>query len=380
MLAQHPRMSLTQAAMRRHKHLCCWAIALCVLCQPSDVAAAHAHPKSSPIPTADQLYDRSLDANTYYSYRGREIITDWTSGHTESLIVSHLAPRLRRLDYVSPERREGLVFLSNGRSEWHYDPHRHEIDHYQLAPDAAAVADAAWDYSVLKTNYVVTVASRTQLWDNRKVYLLTISHKGTLKTARRLWIDTATGLVLKGESYEDFLEGGRQHAKLAVTEDFTTIDFHPHITRALFDPSVLTRRRGVRIVQHPAVAETPLTLPSARHPLAGDWLTPESLAGFRLVSAATTQNAPQMLHLRYSDGLNLISLFEQHRRQTRLATNVPHSRLLRIGLMRTRLVLKPPYTVINWDAPRVNLSLVGEVPLPLRTLEQLALAINDRTP
>ncbi len=356
------------------------ALPVLLLCGLSAAASGASRPPAAPMPTASVLYDRSLEAGEQYSYRGRETITDWTTGRTEALIVSHLAPSLRRLDYVSPERRAGLVFLSNGREEWHYDPHRGEVDHYQLAPNAEAVSDAAYDYSVLQANYVVTVAPRMQTWAGRKVFLLTVSHKGNLKAARRLWIDAATGLVLKADSYEEFQEDGRERAKLAVTEAFTDINFHPRIPRASFDAAALTARPGVRVVEHAASAEMPIPVASVRRQFDGAWVTPDSLVGFRLVSAATAARPRPLLHLRYSDGLNLVSLFEQQRQETRLPTRVPHSRPLRVGGLRARLVFKSPYTVLNWDTPRLNLSLVGEIPLPLRTLEQLATAVDGRRP
>lgn len=351
--------------------LACWVVIFNV---PLAGAAA-----ASP-PTAAQLYDHTLTADQQFSYQGRETITYWNSGHTEAVVVSHLAPRLRRLDYTAPERREGFIFLSNGHEEWQYDPLTHEIDHYRLPPNAEAVADAASNFLLLQTNYQVVVAPKKQMLDGRKLFLLTISHRGNGILARRLWIDAATGLVIKEESYESAVVGGKERAKLAVTKTFTSIKFHPHLKRATFSLMHLMHQPGVHMVDHPAVAETPISLAALHQHWDHLWLTPGALAGFRLVSAALMRGPQPRLHLRYSDGLNLVSLFEQRRLHPRLPVRVPHSHLVRVGPLHVRVVFKSPYTVINWNTRTFILSLVGESPLRLWSLEHLALAMDDRKP
>ena len=329
------------------------------------------------VPTAADLYDRSLDADDHFSYGGRQVTNLWRSGRLVAVIVSHRAPDLRRLDYLAPEALQGRKFLSDGRQEWQYDPRQRVIRHRRLAPNADAVADAAAAYALLKTNYLVSVAPQKQVWANRKVFLLMVRRRSNNLLARRLWIDAATGLVLKRENYREVVEGKRPAAKLALTVAYTDINFRPQLTRFAFDPSRLTRRPGVRVAEEVRDAEKPIPLTSVPSQLGG-WLTPASLAGYQLVGAALTSARRPLLHLRYSDGLNLVSLFEQRRTQTRQPTRVPHSRPLQVGSLPGRVVHRASLTAINWDTAAFNLTLMGEI--AQQTLQQLAAAVDGRRP
>ena len=329
------------------------------------------------VPTAADLYGRSLNADDYFSYRGRQITTNWRSGQSAAVIVSHRAPNLHRLDYVSPESLQGRKSLSDGRQEWRYDPRRRLVYHLRLDPNADAVADAAAAYTLLKANYNVAVIPQKQIWANRKVFLLTIQRRSNHLPVRKLWIDAATGLVLKRESYRAISEGGRVAAKLSVTVAFTEISFRPHLTRAAFD-HVRLARPGTPVSEEKAGAENPIPLASVSRQLGGAWLTPPSLAGYRLVSAAVTNGPRPRLHLRYSDGLNLVSLFELRRTTTHLPTRVPHSRPLQVGRLSGRVVHRASLTAINWDSSVFNLTLMGEI--AQKTLLQLAAAVGDHHP
>lgn len=330
------------------------------------------------IPTAAGLYDRSLDADDHFSYRGRQVTNYWRSGRLVAVIVSHRAPDQRRLDYLAPERLQGRKFLSDGRQEWQYDPRQRVINHRTLAPNTDAVADAAAAYALLKTNYLVAVAPQKQAWVGRKVFLLTISRRSNHLLSRRLWIDAATGLALKRENYREVLEGKRLEAKLTVTVAYTDISFRPKLTRFSFDPGRLANRPGVRFVEEKRDSEQPIAISSVPRQLGG-WLTPASLAGYKLVGAAITRGNRPLLHLRYSDGLNLVSLFEQRRTQTRQPTRVPRAmRPLKVGTVPGHVISHASLTAINWDTPALNLTLMGEI--AQRTLQQLAATVGDRRP
>ena len=111
----------------------------------------------------------------------------------------------------------------------------------------------------------------------------------------------------------------------------------------------------------------------------GGWLTPASLAGYQLVGAAITGGRQPLLHLRYSDGLNLVSLFEQRRTQTRQPTRVPRAmRPLRVGDLPGHVISHASLTAINWDTAAFNLTLMGEI--AQRTLQQLAATVDARRP
>ena len=321
------------------------------------------------IPTAAALYPMSLNADDAFSYRGRQITTYWRTGRAEAVIISHRSPHLRRIDYLAPDAERGRSVVTDGAQEWQYDPRNHQLLHRRLTTDADAVADAAENYDLLRTNYVLQVTPQVTTYADRKAFVLMITRKTDRTTARKLWIDAGTGLVLKRENY-------REDGKLAVTVAFSDINFHAPLPSSLFDLSALAKRPGVHRIEQAASSETALPQAAARAQLAGAAIAPASLNGYRLVSAALTSNGnTPLLHLRYSDGLNLVSLFEQKRAHTRRPTRVPPTmRPTRIGTRAGHVTHRASLTALNWDTPSLNLTLMGEIAEP--SLLALALAAD----
>lgn len=335
----------------------------------SHVAAKRATSKPR-IPTAAVLYLKSLHADDLYSYRGRQVTTYWRPGRSESVIVSHRAPDLRRIDYLAPDVERGRSVVTTGAQQWQYDPGAKRLLHRRIQPGEQADADAAASYDLLRANYIVGVARTTQNTANRKVFVLTIARKTNRTLARKLWIDAATGLALKFENYDD-------HGKLVVTVAFSDINYHVNLPRALFDLSAIARRPGVRLEQEPASGETALKLSAVSRELGGAALAPSTINGYRLISAARTRNAGNnMLHIRYSDGLNLVSLFERRRKEVRRPTRVPKSmRPTQIGRRKGHVVHQPSITTLNWDTRSLNITLMGEV--GEATLRSLASSVEQ---
>ncbi len=324
-------------------------------------AAAVVHTAVPPVarphlPTAADLYPKSLHADDLYSYRGRQITTYWHSGRAEAVVISHLAADKRRIDYLAPDVERGRSVVTDGVQQWQYDPRSRQLLHRRLEPNSEAVEDAAESYELLRQNYVLQIDPATRTFADRKAFLLSVTRKTNRKLARKLWIDAATGLVLKQENY-------REDGKLALTVAFSDINYHALLPPALFDLSALAKRPGVRSVEEPGSSERPLSLNSLRSQLGGTAVAPPALNGFHLVSAALTQDgAAPLLHLRYSDGLTLVSLFEQRRTQVRRPTRVPPSmRPTRIGGRDGHVVHHASLTALNWDTDTLNLTLMGEV-------------------
>lgn len=321
-------------------------------------------PKSVPhTPNAATLYQRSLKADDLYSYRGRQITTYWRTGRTVAVIVSHRAPSLRRIDFLAPDVRRGSCVVTDSAQEWEYDAKRKVLQHRKLAPNAEAVADAADSYDLLRANYFLEVQPKARTWAERKVFLLTITRRANRMPARKLWVDAATGVVLKRESYRD-------DGKLALTVAFSDVNYHAPLSRSLFNLSSLAARPGVRTVEEKPTGETPVKLANVTHQLGGTAHAPAHLGGYRLVSAALTPEG-KTLHLRYSDGLNLVSLFEQRRTQLRRPTRVPPTmHPTRIGPRAGYVSHHASLTALNWDTGALNFTLMGEI--AETTLQDLA--------
>ena len=191
---------------------------------------------------------------------------------------------------------------------------------------------------------------------------MTIKRPQGRTLARRFWIDSGSGLILKREIYGE-------DGKLAVTVAFSDITYHPALTPGLFNLSALAKT--VPVVELPT-SETALSLKTLPSQLAGKASAPAALAGYRLVGATTTKiGLRPVLHLRYSDGLNLVSVFEQRRTQPGRPTLVPpDQRVLLLGKTPVHIGHRASLTTLNWDTPTLNITLMGE--MGFSTLRALA--------
>lgn len=329
-------------------------------------ASKHQPPKPAvTAPTAEALFVKVLRADDLYAYKGRQVTTYWRTGQSVETLVFHHPPDGRRIYYLNPEAEHGRLLVSDGRTQWEYDPRRKELRQRPLSPGALENDDLL-SYTLLRANYLLNVQPHPRIWADRKAYLVTIKRPQGQTLARRFWIDSGSGLILKREIY-------REDGKLAVTEAFSDITFHPKLPPEIFSLANLAKTPGVHILRPPISAEMPLGLNSLTAQLAGKAYAPANLAGYRLVGASTTVvGGKPLLHLRYSDGLNLVSLFEQRRTQARRPTVVKGMRPTKIGRVAGHISHRSSLTTLNWDTSTLNVTLMGE--MGLQTLRTLALA------
>ena len=321
---------------------------------------------SAKAPTAESLFVKVLRSDDLYSYKGRQITTYWRTGRLMEVLVFHRPTDDQRIQFLNPEIERGrLLVTQDGTQQWDYDPHQKLLRHRRLSPGALDDDDLL-SYTLLRANYLLAVDPKPHVIADRKTYVVTIKRPAGQTLARRFWIDAGSGLILKREIYRD-------DGKLAVTVTFSDITYHALFASSLFTLSSLTRT--VRVVELPT-AETAIPLSSVRSQLAGKASAPVSLAGYRLVGATTTKIGERpVLHLRYSDGLNLVSLFEQRRTQPSRPTLVPPGmRVTHIGATSVHIARRASLTTLNWDTATLNTTLMGEMGLStLRTLAQSAL-------
>jgi Putative zinc-finger len=122
--------------------------------------------------------------------------------------------------------------------------------------------------------------------------------------AARWWIDDATGLLLRQETYD-----GNGAPTMAYGFTRITIasqhDFLEHLPPRLVVP----------------LTTTTLTVSTAAELSAQGWSSPDQLAGLALVRLRSDRaEDPTALHLVYSDGINTVSVFEQQGRMAAAPT------------------------------------------------------------
>ncbi len=366
---------LTARSSRIVSALAIAALALCGLPAPAGVhprRPAQAKSKST-APSAANLFVRILQADDLFTYKGRQITIYWTTGRNTAVEVFHRPPDFRRIYYLDPESQRGRLLVSDGRQEWQYDPRRSEV-HHRLLSASSLDDDDLLSYTLLRANYLLDVDPLPRTYAERKVWLVTIKHPGGRLLARRFWIDDGSGLILKREIYHG-------DNKPAVTVAFTDISFHVKPSPENADVSRLAATSGgrIRLVEAPSAVEGSVPVASLRSELGGKAYSPPALDGYRLVGASsTTVGGKPLLHLRYSDGLNLVSLFEQRRTSPLRPTLArPGMRETQIGPVRGHVSRRASLTTLNWDTASLNVTLMGE--MGLDTLRALALeAVKGR--
>jgi outer membrane lipoprotein-sorting protein len=338
---------------------------------PSRAARSRAVQSPKPkIPTAAELYERSREADDLFSYAGRQVINNWRTGRLVAVQISHRRDGWERIEYIAPEADRGRAIVSNKQRQWRYDPKARTLTIRDVPRSQVQVDEAAESYSLLRDNYILSFLPATRTFADRKTFVLSIAKQSNKKPARRLWIDAATSIVLKREIYHDA-------PAPSATVAFSDINFHPAFKPDTFSLPGMHGEKGIRIVTLRPDPEKPIPLASVGSQLGNKAVTPARLAGYELVGAGLLyyKGGRVALHLRYSDGLNLISLFETQRRLTARPTRVPSvMRPKQIGPVNAHVTKHSSLTTINWDTGALNLTLMGEV--PESTLSQFVSAIG----
>jgi outer membrane lipoprotein-sorting protein len=336
------------------------------LCRVSlHIVAPAAKPPVQPtkprIPTAADVYNRSLVADTLYSYRGHQVTTYWRTGRAIRVLIKHMAPNWRRIDFLAPDRLRGDILVSNGSKELRYDASTKTLHSHVVAANKPSDSDVPVKYEQLRANYILSFLPRPQIYSDRKCFVLSITRKNNRTLARRLWIDAATGLVLKREGYSET-------GKLNVSVAYTDINFHPKLTKADFTlPAGKSTANAVAktaAVHEADQSEKPVSVANAPKMLDGKAFAPRGVDEFRLTSAAAVMRAGKnpVLHLRYSDGLMLVSVFEQQRTHTNRPTRVPPSmKTVMIGKTAGHMARHASLVTLNWDTPTLNMTMIGEI-------------------
>lgn len=342
------------------------------VCRPASAGSTKPHIPAKPhvpakpfIPTAESLFVQVLRSEDIFSYKGRQITTYWRIGQAVEVLVFHRPVDDRRIQFLNPEAQRGRLLVSDGAEQWEYEPHQKVLRHRRLSPGALDDDDLL-SYTLLRANYLLSVDPKPRTVAERKTYLVTIKRPAGQTLARRFWIDRGSGLILKREIYGE-------DGKLAVTVGFSDITYHAALASSLFSLAGLAKT--VRVAELPT-AETAAPLQTLQSQLGGLVLAPVTLGGYHLVGATTTKIGKHpVLHLRYSDGLNLVSLFEQRRTQPGRPTLVPPGmRVIPIGVIPVHVSRRASLTTLNWDTPTLNVTLMGEMGLStLRTLARYAL-------
>jgi peptidoglycan/xylan/chitin deacetylase (PgdA/CDA1 family)/negative regulator of sigma E activity len=281
------------------------------------------------------------------SYAGTKTVTVWAGGVQASQVrVYHEAPDRTRLEYLAagtqPKR---IVIIAEGTAV-EFTPGENEF----IRRPAPAVSEEGLDRNILARiveNYDILFGGFEQV-AGRPTRIVDVVGKVPGRPRLRMWIDTATRLILRFERYGPA-------GVLRETSAFLSIEMNPALSADLFTvvpppgAQVQTRRPGPRLTLDQIAArvgfvpQLPAYLPS----------------GYQLVgSRVSTIRRMPTATFAFSDGISTLTLFESRGPQGPPAAG----RRIRIGAVEGTVVSRGVATLLHWNSGGVSLTLVGDLP------------------
>jgi outer membrane lipoprotein-sorting protein len=230
----------------------------------------------------------TLEADQRLSYTGIRVVRAWGGKEEKEqrVRVFHLAPNRTRIEYLSPG--PGNILLESGGGRWFYARDRDRWRSIEWRAPRSHVGLLLRNYRVREEGEG-TVAGR-------RVIQLVIEPRHPGNPSKRVWIDPSYRITLK-EEVRDY------QGRLIAASAFEQFELVRDLPASLFEPP------AAAVARAPVAADLPPTaLPFA--PLRPRYLPP----GYREVRESALNRGPsQGVHLRYTDGLGTISLFQFRR-------------------------------------------------------------------
>lgn len=233
-------------------------------------------------PTGEELLRHSEQAERSHNYRGLRVTRMSLPRRTvtaEARVV-HRRPATTRVEYLSPRSLAGTVLLQMGPERWHWSPRGRRWRRVSGPAEVEAL-------ELMLRNYDSRPVPGARV-ARRDCVLLLVNPKHEGNPRKRLWIDRATGLCLRS----DLLNWKQDEISVSV---FKEIEIDPDLSgesQKLTPPASAPRRPPGTLAFKPGY---PRYLP-AGYVFVGTDVIP--IGRYRAA------------HLRYSDGLNTISLFQ----------------------------------------------------------------------
>lgn len=281
------------------------------------------------------ILDLAEEAERRLSYRGiKQALVHLSIGKAVSakMKVVHLKPDKTRTEYLTPSALAGIVLVRSSRGTYRYDPHKKLWEAMGRCP---VYCDDELSEN-LRHHYRVRLLGSQQI-AGRGAYLIAAEPKRKGEPSHRFWIDKDSCVVVGAETKAS-------DGKLLRSYRFVSLELNPKdIKPSVFDVHASVKRSGTADTRLGFKVMKPSYLP----------------AGYKLVGAGTSRiNDFLCSHLRFSNGVNTISLFQ---RPARNSSN--H----RAHLFRTT-------NVVTWTKDGMLFTLLGDI--SREELEKIARSVR----
>lgn len=298
-----------------------------------------------------------LTAPTLVDYEGTKILTALRGQRAETVTIleSYKRSGKLRLEFLSPESASGRLIVDDGASSWHYEPSRHIV----MRGPSFVTAQPAVDPAVILSRYDAMVLGNEQVIGRQTVVLSLQPRGGGL--VKRLWVDQATGVVLRTEERDP-------SGELLFSSLFSRISYSLNLPSALFRFHLPA---GARIFSF-YVSGDPITDPQELSRQAKFALrAPIVLAGLRFRSGTVARHgALTAVTAQYTDGVGVVSVFQTP--ASRMA--MPEGATVALRGMQGRWLDLGYFRILMWQSGGVSFAVIGT--LPLHTLVTIAEELN----
>ena len=302
-----------------------------------------------------RILQMALEAPRVIDYEGTKVLTVLRGGRTETITVaeSHKRPQAMRLEYLSPEGLAGRLIVDDGTVTWHYEPR------LNMAFEGPALGGRFQDrdLTVLLRNYRLSGLGVEDVI-GRQAYVIALDPISQ-GVRRQLWVDRSTGVVLRSEE-RDPSRG------VIMSAYFARVSFSLNLPEAYFQFRLPAGARVFKMFTTEAGSMSPAALQArVRFPVLIPPVLPE---GYTFRGGALSRfGSLESVHLRYSNGGNLISFFEAPAGSIGwpgagqpVTVEGGPAKLVDLGYLR----------VLIWEQRGLRVTAVGSV--PTETLETVA--------
>lgn len=298
----------------------------------------------TPAPDPASVLKTMLAAPALIDYEGTKVISTVRGERAETVTILEAYKRLGRLrlEFLSPEAVSGRLIVDDGAETWQYEPSLHLVIRGPSFVQGTGSPERAED---ILRRYAVSVLGREAVI-GRDTAVLALA-PGAGGSNRRLWVDQATGVILRTEERD---AGG----EIVYVSYFSRISYSLNLPPALF---TFRRPAGAKVLSFHVSGDRVMTPDELRRQAGAPIAVPARLLNryvFRdgriarhgaLVAAAAT----------YTDGISVVTVFQTPTSRMafpNVGKEAGPGRFLDLGYFRMLL----------WQAGPTNFAVLGNVP------------------
>ncbi|MHB2025646.1 MAG: sigma-E factor regulatory protein RseB domain-containing protein [Elusimicrobiota bacterium] len=247
------------------------------------------------------------------------------------------------------------IIVADGKNELIYDVNAKRA--WRGVPFNGSDKDIESQVNLISESYAVNLRPGRRVAE-RPTWIITLRSRNNGKVARRLWLDRNHWLILKNEIF-------RPDGKIGSSMRFTDVSYDSSLSPDLFklnlpqDVRVVSRRFPDKNAGKPSESSMPgESLPA--------WLP----SGYVFENQEVIKSGESPItHFRFSDGMNVLSLFRCSGRM-RLDLGAKKDSPIALGSTPGTLSWTDDGLILSWKKDGRRYVLIG--PLALETMERVA--------